>query len=92
MGTDEVNEPTLDSVREEIRKTIFFHLFAAEESRRCGYRRESEDSRSKAFDLIAFAGRCGLLTMQEGQDWSHAVEGAVPVRQIAEKYMREVPK
>jgi MOSC domain-containing protein YiiM len=81
--------PTLDSVREELRTAIFQCIFY-----RTGFEieqrnEEKEIAQQRACGFITFVVQSGLITPDEGNEWLDAVWERQPLAKVSMKYMKE---
>ncbi len=81
--------PTVDSIRDELRRAIFGCIFGAAGLGIEHRKTEQGESQQKACAFAAFGARTGLLTEDEGNDWLDAVWGRKLLPKVAELYMRK---
>lgn len=85
------DEPTIDSVREELRGGIFQCLFMS-----CGLGIERRDAESDSANLAAqnfatFGVNSKLLTLEEANEWLDVAKGSRVLGDVALKYMEDAP-
>lgn len=84
-----MSEPTVDSIRDELRQAIFWTQFQAGGYEMQGQKEQHHVMQQGACAFVEFGTRTNLLTPEEGNDWLDAIWGRQVPAKVLLKYVKE---
>ncbi len=87
---DEVKNPTLESVREELRSALLMTGFDAVHRKVAGQEQATIIMKQTAHNLAAFGGNCGLISAEEATDWIAAFDekDGKNIGEVSQRWMK----
>lgn len=84
-----MKEPTIESVRDEVRQAVYWTLFRGLAAEADGHENLKDFSQQRAIFMLEFGVNAGLLTADEANEWLDAVWERTP---LAEPFMKYCAK